>query len=200
MQVSLGYSALRTGFAFLPFSAGIILSAGIASKLLPRLGPRPLMAGGFAASAAGLAWLTGIGRHTSFATHVLPAEVVMGLGLGFAFVTLSSTALVGIGQRDAGVASALLNATQQVGGSLGTALLNTIFTSAVATYLVVHGRSAHALAASSIHGYRVAFTYSAGALAFAATVVLVFVKAEREHLRGEEHEPSEEAGPGVVIA
>ncbi len=192
LQLTLHYSALKTGFAFLPFSGGIIVSAGLASKFLPRTGPRPLMLGGFIASTVGIAWLTQIGVHTSFATHVLPAEIVMSLGLGFAFVSLSSTALVGVESRDAGVASALLNTTQQVGGSLGTALLNTIYTSSVASYLVGHGAAAGADAA--VHGDRVAFTYGAGALVLAVLAVALLVRAKRDQI------PSPEAELVVVPA
>lgn len=186
LQLTLHYSALKTGFAFLPFSGGIIVSAGLASKFLPRTGPRLLMLIGFIGSTLGIAWLTQIGVHTSFATHVLPAEIVMSLGLGFAFVSLSSTALVGIESRDAGVASALLNTTQQVGGSLGTALLNTIYTSAVASYLVTHGTAAGAAAA--VHGDRVAFTYGAGALVLAVLAVALLVRAKRDQIPNPEAE------------
>lgn len=195
MQGTLGYSALRSGFAFLPFSAGIVLGAGAASKVLPRVGPRPLMAGGFLASAFGAAWFTRLGVHSSFVVHILPAELVMSVGMGFAFVALSSTALVGVGDHDAGVASALVNTTQQVGGSLGTALLNTIAASATTTYLAVHARSAASTAVGLVHGYTVAFWYTTGFLALAALASLVFVHATREHI-------AEQAGEelGVVMA
>ncbi|MGH9294823.1 MAG: MFS transporter, partial [Acidimicrobiales bacterium] len=119
LQGTLGYSALKSGFAFLPFSGGIILGAGLASKLLARLGARRLTALGLALGAAGMAWFTQIGVHSSFAAHVLPAEIVASFGLGLAFVTFSNTALIGVHEDDSGVASALVNATQQVGGSLG---------------------------------------------------------------------------------
>ncbi len=138
MQADLGYSALKTGFAFLPFSAGIIFSATLASSSAPELGPRTLMCIGLLLGAVGLAWFTQIGVHTSYVTHVLPAELMVSIGLGFAFVPFSSTALIGVAPHDAGVASALVNATQQVGGSLGTALLNTVAASATASYLLAH--------------------------------------------------------------
>ena len=122
-QGTLHYSALKSGFAFLPFSAGIIVGAGVASRVLPKVGPRRLMVGGFLAAAVGCAWLTQIGVRSSFVAHVLPAEIVMSIGLGMVFVPMSSTALIGVSPHDAGVASATLNMSQQVGGSLGTALL-----------------------------------------------------------------------------
>ncbi len=138
LQGTLHYSALKSGFAFLPFSGGIILAATLASQLLPRVGPRALIATGLVLAAIGLAWFTQIGVGTGYVLHVLPAEIVVSFGLGLAFVPFSSTALIGVDPEDAGVASALVNATQQVGGSLGTALLNTVAASATASYLAAH--------------------------------------------------------------
>jgi EmrB/QacA subfamily drug resistance transporter len=177
MQDTLHYSAVKSGLAFLPFSAGIVVAAGIASNLLPRIGPRPLMFGGMAGAAVGMAWFTQITVDSSFVTHVLPAEIVMSLGMGFAFVALSSTALIGVDDRDAGVASALVNTTQQVGGSLGTALLNTIAASATATYVASHGSDA--ARAGAVHGYTVAFAWGLGALILAAAVSLVLITKQR---------------------
>ncbi|MCU1656779.1 MAG: transporter [Pseudonocardiales bacterium] len=173
MQGTLHYSALKSGLAFLPFSAGIVVAAGLASGLLPRIGPRPLMAGGTAAAAVGMALFTQIKVDSSFTVHVLPAEIVMSLGMGFAFVALSSTALIGVADRDAGVASALVNTTQQVGGSLGTALLNTIAASATVHYITTHGAGSGSAAA--VHGYTVAFTWGLGALILATVLSLVLV-------------------------
>ena len=186
MQAVLGYSALKTGFAFLPFSAGIIFSATMASSLLPRVGPRALMCFGLLLGAIGLAWFTQIGVHTSYVTHVLPAELVVSIGLGFAFVPFTSTALIGVGPHDAGVASALVNATQQVGGSLGTALLNTVAASATASYLLAHhGNPAYADQAL-VHGYTVGFTVSAAILLVAVIVAGSLVRASRGDLAAEE--------------
>ncbi|HMK97662.1 MAG TPA: MFS transporter, partial [Acidimicrobiales bacterium] len=100
MQLTLHYSALKCAFAFLPFSGGVILSAGMASQLLPRFGPRALMVGGLTMAAVGLGWFTQIGLHTSYVAHVLPAELVVSIGLGFAFVPFSSTALIGVAPHD----------------------------------------------------------------------------------------------------
>jgi EmrB/QacA subfamily drug resistance transporter len=179
MQGTLHYSALKSGLAFLPFSAGIVVAAGLASGLLPRIGPRPLMAGGTAAAALGMALFTQIKVDSSFTLHVLPAEIVMSLGIGFAFVALSSTALIGVADRDAGVASALVNTTQQVGGSLGTALLNTIAASATVTYITAHG--AGSASAAAVHGYTVAFVWSLGALILAVVLSLVLVTKQGRH-------------------
>ncbi len=137
-QGSLHYSALKTGFAFLPFSGGIIMGAGLASRLLPRVGPRALMMTGLALAAGGLVWFTRLGVDSTYLGLVLPAEVMVSLGMGMTFVPMSSTALVGVEPTDAGVASALVNTTQQVGGSLGTALLNTLAATATTTFLATH--------------------------------------------------------------
>jgi EmrB/QacA subfamily drug resistance transporter len=181
LQGTLHYSALRSGFAFLPFSAGIIFSAGMASQLLPRTGPRPLMTGGLLMATLGLVWFTQIGLHTTYVAHVLPAEIIVSVGLGFVFVPFSSTALIGVAPHDAGVASALVNATQQVGGSLGTALLNTVYASAAAGYLVSHhGALAQVLA--PVHGYVTGFVCSAAVLALAMVVSAVLIGASRRDL------------------
>jgi len=195
MQGTLHYSAVKSGLAFLPFSVGIVVAASIASGQLPRIGPRPLMVGGTLAAAVGMAWFTRITVHASYVTHVLPAEIVMSLGVGFAFVALSSTALIGVDDRDAGVASALVNTTQQIGGSLGTALLNTIAASATVHYLSSHG--AHSGAAANVHGYTVAFTWGLAALIVAAGVAFVLVARQTAPLGepsiGEDETPFEQA-------
>ncbi|CAO5155636.1 Puromycin resistance protein pur8 [Frankia sp. AiPs1] len=188
-QQTLGYSALKTGLAFLPFSGGIIVSAGLASQLLPRVGPRILAGGGATLAAVGMALLLGIGLDTGFASHVLPSELLISFGMGFAFVPLSSVALVGVNPHDAGVASALVNTTQQVGGSLGTALLNTVFTTAVSGYLADHGHSSHAVAQSQIEGYTTAFTWSAVMIGIAAVVTIVLVNAGRDTAAAPEGAP-----------
>jgi EmrB/QacA subfamily drug resistance transporter len=182
MQGTLRYSAVKSGLAFLPFSAGIVVAAGAASGLLPRIGPRPLMAGGTAMAAIGMALFTQIKVDSSFVSHVLPAEIVMSLGMGFAFVALSSTALIGVQDRDAGVASALVNTTQQVGGSLGTALLNTLAATATVHYIADHG--ARSAGAATVHGYTVAFTWGLGALVLATILSLVMITKQRAAASG----------------
>ena len=181
-QGSLHYSALKTGFAFLPFSAGVIVSAGLASHVLPRLGPRPMMVGGFVAIAAGLAWLTQIGLDTSYVSHVLPAELAMSIGLGFAFVPLNNTALVGVPEHDAGVASATLNASQQIGYSLGIALLNTIYVTVATRYVAGHGRTVAAVRTAQVHGFTVGFSVGVVAILASTLVSLVFITASKHRV------------------
>jgi EmrB/QacA subfamily drug resistance transporter len=178
-QQTLGYSPIRSGLAFLPFTIGLIVSAAVASQLLPRVGPKIPMLAGLVITGAGLLYLTRIGVSTSWWTHVLPAELLISIGFGQVFVPLTSTALIGVHERDAGVASALVNTTQQIGGSLGIALLNTVATSATAAYLLSHGSQTAATAA--VAGYHHAFAWGAGgiALAFIATL---FLRAGKDDL------------------
>lgn len=182
LQGTLGYSALKTGLAYLPYSAGVFAGATLASRLLPRVGPRLPIVGGMALGAIGLLLFAQVGLHTGFSSHVLPAEVITSLGLGLAFVPLTSTALVGVKAGDAGVASGLVNAAQQVGNSLGAALLNTIAASAAASYVASHGSSTVARAVGLVHGYTTAFTVGAVFLGLSAVVCLFLVRARREDL------------------
>jgi EmrB/QacA subfamily drug resistance transporter len=175
LQSVLHYSALKAGLAFLPFAFGIILAAGGSSGLVPRIGPRLPMTIGLSIAAVGLAWLTQIGVHSDFWLHVAPQEILMSVGLGLAFPAFSSTALIRVRDRDAGVASALVNTTQQIGGSLGTALLNTLAATATASYIVAHGVAA--TQAGVVHGFAVAFAVGAGLLALGAIVSAVFISA-----------------------
>lgn len=181
-QVVLRYTPVKAGLASLPVTAGVLIAAGVASQLMPRLGAKPLMVAGAVLAAVAMLSLTQIDVDTSFVTHLLPAQVVLGLGLGFTFVPLSSLALVGVPEHDAGAASATLNATQQVGGSLGTALLNTMYTSAVAAYLVGRIPDPMTQMKALVHGYTVAFAWGAGLIVLAGLATLVLIKVRKEDL------------------
>ncbi|MET8233920.1 MFS transporter [Micromonospora sp. NPDC005298] len=181
-QVVLQYKPLEAGLASLPVTAGVLIAAGGASQLLPRVGAKPLMVGGAVLAAVAMLALTRIDVDTSFLTLLLPAQVVLGMGLGFTFVPLSSLALVGVPEHDAGAASATLNATQQIGGSLGTALLNTMYTSAVAAYLVGRVPNPVNQIEALVHGYRVAFAWGAALIVLAGLVTLVLVKVRKEDI------------------
>jgi EmrB/QacA subfamily drug resistance transporter len=174
LQVILGYTPLRSGFAFIPFSIGIIIFAGVASQLLPKVGPKPLMVPGLIFAGIGLLMLTRITPETGYATHVLPSLLIMSSGIALVFIPLTSTSLHGVSGRDTGVASAMVNTSQQVGGSLGVALLNTIAATAATSYAATHtelGKMVQPFAVT--HGFTVAFKVSA-ALLFAGAVVLFF--------------------------
>ena len=182
LQGTLGYSALRSGFAFLPFSGGIIAGASLASQVLPRVGPRIPLVAGLLAGAAGLALFTQLAPGSGYVLHVLPAEILTSVGLGVAFVPMSSTALIGVDAGDAGVASAMVNTTQQVGGSLGLALLNTVASSSTASYVAAHGGAADVLPTALVHGYTTAFAISTLLLGVAVLLTTVIVQASRHDL------------------
>ena len=130
-----------------------------------------------ALGAIGLVIFSFISVHSSYLSHVFPAEVIVSLGMGLAFVALSSTALIGVNDEDAGVASAMVNATQQTGSSLGAALINTIAASATAAYLATHGSSVKAQAVGAVHGYTTAFVFSAIILVVAAISAFALIRA-----------------------
>ena len=188
-QINLGYSPLKSGFAFLPFSIGVIITAGVVSSVLPRTGPKPLMVLGTAAATVGLFLFTFLSNTSSWLTHVLPGEMLMSIGLALVFVPLSSLSLLGVAEHDAGVASAMLNTSQQVGGSLGTALLNTFYASAVTAYLADHVHTSADLAQQQplalIHGYHVAFYIGVGLMVTALVIIVALVNAKRDDVPAE---------------
>ncbi|MGA2519918.1 MAG: MFS transporter [Acidimicrobiales bacterium] len=198
-QGTLGFSAIRSGFAFLPFSVGIIGGAGIASRFLPRVGPRAIMVVGFVLAGAGLGLFTLVGVHSSYFPHIFPAEVIVSFGMGTAFVPLSSTALIGVDPADAGVASAMVNTTQQTGGSLGVSLLNTIAASATAGYITSHGSGAAVRAAAAVHGYTTAFSVSAVLLGVAAVTTFFILRATRHDIGAGGLEPTGPDGLDVAL-
>ncbi|CAB4885294.1 unannotated protein [freshwater metagenome] len=185
LQVVLGYSPLKSGFAFLPFTAGIIVFAGVASQLLPKFGPKPLMVPGLVAASIGLLLLTRITPETSYLTHVVPSLLIMSSGMALVFIPLTSTSLHGISGHDTGVASAMVNTSQQIGGSLGTALLNTVAATATASYFTVNAIAQDDMAgrfAAMTHGYTVAFKFSAALLFTGAIVLFFFINIGKEAL------------------
>jgi EmrB/QacA subfamily drug resistance transporter len=182
LQATLHYSALKTGFAFLPFSLGVITGATLSSQLLTRIGPRRILTAGMLLGALGLILFSRVGVDTGFWSHVLPPELLTSIGLGSAFVPLTNTALVGVDKADSGVASALVNTAQQVGGSLGTALLNTVAASTTAGYLASHAKTGPFEAHGMVHGYTVAFTVAAAILALSAVASGILVQPHRFHL------------------
>lgn len=181
-QGILGYSALKTGLAYLPYSVGTFVGATVAGKVMARIGARSLLVGSMVLGAVGLVLFAQLDSHSGFASHVLPAEIVTSLALGLAIVPLTSAALVGVAPADAGVASALVNTTQQVGNSLGVALLNTIAATATANYIADHGTSAAAHSAGLVHGYDIAFIVAAAFLGVSALVSLILVRTRQQDM------------------
>ncbi|MGD6742741.1 MFS transporter [Streptomyces sp. BH106] len=130
VQNVLHYSPVKAGLAFLPVTAAIVLGAGIATNLLPRLGPKPFMTVGCLLTATGMGWLTLIDPSSSYLSGILGPMLLFGFGMGLNFVTLTLTAVSGIADSESGAASGMLNTTQQVGGALGLSVLTTVFSSA----------------------------------------------------------------------
>jgi Na+/melibiose symporter-like transporter len=180
LQATLGFTPIQTGLAFLPLSAAIIVTAQVVSqRLLPKYGPRPHMVVGMLLGAAAMLTLTQLGTDSSYATHVLPALILMGIGMGNIFPPAFQSATIGVDRADTGVASAMVNTMQQVGGSIGTALLSSIFASAVTAYADGRARSPELIATATVHGYTVAFWVAAGVFAVGAIVVGAVVPSIR---------------------
>ncbi len=187
MQDTLGYSPVITGVAFLPMVACIAVASNVSNiVLMPRIGPKPLVSAGLVLAAVGMAWLTRIGPHSGYADTILGPIMVTGLGLGLMFSTAFNTGTYGVAPRDAGVASATVNTGQQLGGSMGTSLLNTIAASATTAYLTANlrGRPSPALVQLSlIHGYVTAFWWCAGIFLFGAVVCGSLMRRGRLYAR-----------------
>ncbi|WP_189532611.1 MFS transporter [Streptomyces roseolilacinus] len=190
LQVVKGYSPLRTGFAFLPMVVGMITgSTQIGTRLMTRVPPRLLMGPGFLTAAVGMLLLTRLEIDTSYAGLILPAQLLLGLGMGTAFMPAMSLSTHGVQPRDAGVASAMVNTSQQVGGAIGTALLNTIAASATTAYLTAHAASATSPQAqrlvqleAMVEGYTSAIWWAVGILVVAASIALTLVNTGRPNL------------------
>jgi EmrB/QacA subfamily drug resistance transporter len=185
MQLTLHFSPVKTGLAFLPMVGMIMLFANLSTiVVMPRVGPRPLVPVGMLAAAGGLAWLTRIGVQSHYATDVLPPILLAGMGLGMIFAPVFNTGTYGVAPRDAGVASATVNTGQQIGGSIGTSLLNTVAASATASYLTAHlshaagGRPSPVLAGLAVvHGYTTGFWVAAAIFAGGALVSVTLLRS-----------------------
>jgi EmrB/QacA subfamily drug resistance transporter len=169
LQNTLGFSPIESGLAFLPMSIAIIATATTATtRLVPRTGPKPLVMTGMTLAALAMALFAQLEVDSSYAAHILPGLLVLGVGLGLVFAPAFGGATVGVAHEDAGVASAMVNTSQQVGGSVGTALLSTLAGSAVTSYATQHGTDPQVMAAAAVHGYTTAFWWSAAIFAFGA--------------------------------
>jgi EmrB/QacA subfamily drug resistance transporter len=188
LEVVKAWSPVVTGVAFLPLVVGLVVgSAQLGGRLLHRVAPRTLMAPGFLAGALGMLLLTQLKVDSSYALLILPCMILLGVGLGVGFITAMHLATHGVEPRDAGVASAMVNTSQQIGGSIGTALLNTIAAGSTAAYLAGRaiGNDTHAapriLNEAAVHGYVTASWWIFGVMLAAAAVVAVFVNAKHEN-------------------
>jgi EmrB/QacA subfamily drug resistance transporter len=176
LQDNLGFSPLKTGLAFLPMTAGIVLtSTTVQTQVLHRTGAKPLVMIGMTLGIISMVSFTRLSAHGAYVSHVLPGLVLTGVGMGCIFAPAFSTATLGIKSTEAGIASAMVNTSQQVGGSVGTALLSTIFASSAAGYLSLHTKAVAAASAASIHGYTTAFDWAAGIFGLGLLVALVIL-------------------------
>ncbi|WP_036725952.1 MFS transporter [Patulibacter minatonensis] len=161
MQKNLEFSPLKTGIAFLPMTAAIfIMAPTIQTKILPRLGVRPIVMTGMTLGFLSMLFFTQLDPSSTYAGDVLPGLVLLGIGMPCVFAPSFATATLGVDRQDAGVASAMVNTSQQVGGAVGTAILSTVFTQASDSYLESHARTATVAGDAAIHGYTVAFTFA----------------------------------------
>jgi EmrB/QacA subfamily drug resistance transporter len=177
LQQTLGYSPLVTGVAFLPVAGGMAVAANLSTiVLMPRVGPRPLVASGMLVAAGAMAWFAQLAPHTAYADGVLGPLILTGIGLGLVIAPAINTGTFGVAPQDAGVASATVTVGQQLGASVGTSLLNTIFAAAVTSYLTVHIASARVIGRPALaglalaHGYDTAFWWTAGIFAAGAVI------------------------------
>ncbi|MFJ2818060.1 MFS transporter [Streptomyces sp. NPDC087294] len=180
LQVILGYSPVKTGLAFLPLTVAIIIgSTQISARLLQHVPPRTLMVPGMLLAASGMIILTRMTVASDYTTQVLPALLLMGLGMGLTFMPVFATATAGVAPQDSGVTSATVNTAQQVGGSIGTSLLNTIATTSSATFIAAHlhspGGTALLVDEGVVHGYTVAIWWGVGVMLLAALVAGLLV-------------------------
>ena len=178
MQQVKGYSPLTTGMLFLPLVVGILV-ASTSYSALPRLGPRPLMTAGMLLGAGGTAYLAQLTVASSYLGGVLPALLIMGLGFGMIFAPAVNTATAGVPRQDSGVASALVNTIQQVGGSIGISILSAIAASATTRYLTGGHAGQQASAIAATNGYTAAFTISAALLVIGAILAILMLPSQK---------------------
>jgi EmrB/QacA subfamily drug resistance transporter len=171
VQSTLGYSALKTGLAFLPMILLLMVASTTSSQFLTkRIGPRWIILAGLLLAAAGMFVLTRLGIASAYDTHILPGLILVGAGIGLVFSSAPNQATSGLGVQDAGVGSAMVTAMQQLGGSTGASLLNTVAASATATYLAIRSGTTGVIAHATVHGYVVAFWWSAAIFVAGAVI------------------------------
>ncbi len=181
LQQQLGLSPLTTGLAFLPLTGVLVVtSTTVQTRVIQRTGVKPLVLTGMTLGAIGMFLFTGLTPDSKYATDVLPGLIILGVGMGCIFAPAFSTATLGVEGSEAGIASAMVNTSQQVGGSVGTSLLSTIFASAVASYAASHVHTPGLADAAAVHGYTTAFWWAVGifALGFLLATVILPGRAE----------------------
>jgi EmrB/QacA subfamily drug resistance transporter len=181
MQQNLGFSPLSTGLAFLPMTGMIVVTATtVQTKVLHRTGARPLIAAGMTLGIIAMVLFTRLTPGGAYASHVLPGLIIIGLGMGCIFAPAFGTATLGVDRQEAGIASAMVNTSQQVGGSVGTALLSTLFASAAASFASSHAHLQNLRDIATIHGYTVAFWWAAGIFTLGLLVAVLILPTKSE--------------------
>jgi EmrB/QacA subfamily drug resistance transporter len=181
MQQNLGFSPLSTGLAFLPMTGMIVVTATtVQTKVLHRTGARPLIAAGMTLGIIAMVLFTRLTPGGAYASHVLPGLIIIGLGMGCIFAPAFGTATLGVDRQEAGIASAMVNTSQQVGGSVGTALLSTLFASAAASFASSHAHLHDLRDSATIHGYTVAFWWAAGIFTLGLLVAVLILPTKSE--------------------
>ena len=179
MQLNLHFSPITSGLAFLPLTAAIVLASTTAqTRVLPRTGPKPLVVTGMALGVVGMFLFTQLTPTSTYGADVLPGMLVVGLGLGCIFAPAIGTATLGVEPNETGVASAVVNASQQIGESVGLALLSTISASAAVSYAKTHTPAPGLAAGAGVHGYTTAFWWAAGIFAVGLLASLVVLPAK----------------------
>ena len=197
MQQVLDYSPIKAGLSYLPLSIAIIVSAGVASQLVTKIGFKPVLVVGMILIAAGLVWFSAISVDGSFATDILGPSLLAAVGLGFAFVTTTIAAVSGIEDNEQGLASGLINTSQQVGGALGLAILATVANSRTDDVLAAAGGNPRALQDALVEGFQSAFLGAAliAVIGLVLTLVLIRGSDSRAHV---ELSKKEGAAPATV--
>jgi EmrB/QacA subfamily drug resistance transporter len=176
MQQNLGLSPLTTGLAFLPMTGMIVVTATtVQTRVLPRTGAKPLITAGMILGIIAMVLFTRLTPGGAYASHVLPGLIVIGLGMGCIFAPAFGTATLGVGRQEAGIASAMVNTSQQVGGSVGTALLSTLFASSAAAFASSHAHLPDLRNVAAVHGYTTAFWWAAGIFTLGLLVALLIL-------------------------
>jgi EmrB/QacA subfamily drug resistance transporter len=175
MQQVLGYSALKAGVAYLLVASVIIVAAGASQALVTRIGVRSVLITGMVLLVAGLVWFSQVSVHGSYATDLAPGFVLAGIGLGFSFVPVQIASLIGVTHDEAGIASGLINTSQQVGGALGVAVLSTITFTRYDSYLGDHGNNLALIPNALVDGFHVAFLVGAGLALIGLVATLLFI-------------------------
>ncbi|WP_345068563.1 MFS transporter [Leifsonia kafniensis] len=178
LQTSLHYTPMQTGLAFLPMIAMLVLAAQLSTNIfVPRFGPKVMVPFGMALGVIGMVYLTRLGLDSTYAADILPPLMILGFGMGSIMPASMQTATLGVDRHFAGVASAMVNTSQQVGGSIGTALLNTLAATAAASYLADHVPPTAAVAAqAAIHSYATAYWWGAGFFAVGAVIAALLFR------------------------